>query len=106
MSLPTGIHKNETTDAHGYTLRKTDQTRRTPRAELTRRHPRKCLTKTRSIANVFLNDFFFSESFIRVNPCPSVVSLLTVFQNKPCCWRGGSRAKNFYGRAGAKRPRR
>ena len=100
MSLPPSIRKNVTTDVHGYTPIKADQLRRTPGAQIAQRHPRKCLTKAMPIANVFLNDFFFSYIFIRVNPRPSVVSRPRCYSKQAMLLAGRFEAEVFVGERG------
>src|ERR1700681_3709885 len=78
MRLPPGIHKNETTDAHGYTLIKTEQTRRTPNALRAQKHSGKRSTAALRIATR-PSKLSRCSRFDPCLPCTSMVSLLPLY---------------------------
>src|ERR1700730_448433 len=78
MRLPPGIHNNETTDAHGYTLIKTEQTRRTPNAQRAQKHSGKRSTAALRIATRSSKLSPFSWLY-QCLPCTSRVSLLLLY---------------------------
>src|ERR1700676_2076589 len=78
MRLPPGIHKNETTDAHGYTLIKTEQTGRKPNAQSAQKHSGKRSTAALRIAtrSSKLSRFSWIDPCL---PCTSMVPLLLLY---------------------------